>query len=555
MSFLKPYFPLVEDSNGAVSWRLTVHNAIYFLLLFVLIGAQPVSNFMMSGMEILLAINWALEWDMRAKWNRARSCPLLWAFLVLMGVHLVWMIGTENVAYGWNDIFKKLPLLAIPLVVLTSRPLGRRRLTWLLFTFVSTVFVATVIGRVRIATIPELPYRQIVPFISHIRFAMNVCLALVVMVWFAIERVRRMKKGELKVASGKRRRAVCDWLLWLVLAVAISLVDFLFKLRSYTAFVMLFVTAVIVLVVFWKRISNRLVAYATSLALSLVAAAVLLVTVGMYNDYYSLVPLASQPLAKSNANGRPYQHKQDGLIENGNYINNYICREELEREWAKRSEMSIYDTTENEYTVYPTLLRYLNALGTTKDSIGMLLLRDKDIRAIEKGIANPIYVDGSSLRKMYYVMFFEYECYRSYGAVKDFTMLQRFELWRNAWRTFSKNPLFGVGTGDVVDACHKQLAIDDSPLKGTYKHAHNQYLTFLVSFGLVGFIVIAFSFVYAVRRQRLLRIPVVLAFVCIVLISFVTEDTLETLAGCVFSVLFLCLMGGRMENGEVRTEK
>lgn len=549
MNLLKTYFPPVVDSSGAVSWRLTVHNAIYFLLLFVLIGAQPVSNFMMSGMEILLAVNWALEWDLRAKWNRARSCPLLWAFLVLMGVHLVWMIGTENVAYGWNDIFKKLPLLAIPLVVLTSRPLGRKRLTWLLFTFVSTVFVATIIGRIRIATIPDLPYRQIIPFISHIRFSMNVCLAIVVIAWFGVERAKRLEGA----SSGgrKARRPYADWLLWLMLLVAVSLIDFLFKLRSYTAFVMLFVTAVLLLVVFWRRIANKFVAFMAMSAALLVVAVAMLVSVGMYNDYYTPISLANEPLRPLTANGNPYQHKQDGLIENGNYVNNYICRSELEREWKKRSTVGLDDTTDNEYTVYPTLLRYLNAIGATKDSVGVSMLGDDDIRAIEKGIANPVYVNGSSLRKMYYVMFFEYECYRNFGAVKDFTMLQRFELWKNAWSTFCKHPVAGVGTGDVVDECHRELAVRQSPLQGTYKHAHNQYLTFLVSFGIVGFCIICCFFVYAFRRQSLLRIPVVLAFVSIVLISFITEDTLETLAGCVFSTLFICLMAaGEAESGK-----
>ena len=543
MNLLKTYFPTVVDSKGNVSWRLTVHNAIYFLLLFVLIGAQPVSNFMMSGMEILLAVNWALEWDMRAKWNRARRSPLLWAFVVLMGVHLVWMIGTENVAYGWNDIFKKLPLLAIPLVVLTSRPLNRRQLTWLLFTFASTVFVATIIGRIRIATIPDLPYRQIIPFISHIRFAMNVCLAVIVIVWFCAER----SKG--------RAKPYADWLLWVCVIVVISLVDFLFRLRSYTAFVMLFVTAVVLLVAFWRRIRRRTVALMSLCALLVVVGVAVLVSVGMYNDYYTPIPLANEPLRPLTVSGNPYQHKQDGLIENGNYVNNYICRSELEREWAKRSAVGLDDTTDNDYTVYPTLLRYLNAIGTTKDSVGVSLLSDDDVRAIEKGIANPVYVGGSSLRKMYYVMFFEYECYRNFGAVKDFTMLQRFELWKNAWRTFCKSPVLGVGTGDVVDVCHRQLSEDGSPLMGTYKHAHNQYLTFLVSFGVIGFVIICAFYAYAFRRQSLLRIPVVLAFVSIVLISFVTEDTLETLAGCVFSTLFLCLMAaGEAESGERKAE-
>ena len=380
------------------------------------------------------------------------------------------------------------------------------------------------------ATIPDLPYRDIIPFISHIRFSMNVCLALVVLAWLAVERHRC--KGKL---AG-------DWLLWVVAVVALSFVDFLLRLRSYTAFVMLFVVAVVLLAVFWKRIGHRLARVCLALLLTLVLAFAA-VSALMVRDYYRLVPLAKEPLEAVTANGNPYQHKQDGLIENGNYVNNYICRSELESEWAKRSSMPLDEVTDNEYTVYPTLLRYLNAMGVAKDSAGVALLHDDDVRAIEKGIANPVYVNGSSLRKMYYVMFFEYECYGKLGAVKDFTMLQRFELWKNAWRVFKKQPLMGVGTGDVVDCCHKQLETDGSPLAGTKKHTHNQYLTFLVTFGLLGFSIIVLMFVYAFRRQRLLRIPAVLAFVTIVLVSFITEDTLETLAGCVFSVLFLCLMG------------
>ena len=109
---INDYFPVVRDERGEVSLRLTIHHAIYFLLLVILAGSQSVSKFMMSGMEILLAVNWVLECDYCRKWKAAKHSPLLWAFLVLMAVHLIWMYGSLNVDYGWYDIFKKLPLLA-----------------------------------------------------------------------------------------------------------------------------------------------------------------------------------------------------------------------------------------------------------------------------------------------------------------------------------------------------------------------------------------------------------------------------------------------------------
>ena len=520
--------------------RLTIHHAVYFVLLFVLVGAQSVSKFMMSGMEILLAVNWVLEWDMRRKFcndGRLRKNPLLTAFVVLMAVHLLWMIPSENLSYGWSDIFKKLPLIAIPLVVLTSQPLNRRQLEWLFFTFVATVFTATIIGRIRLATIDDLPYRDIIPFISHIRFSLNICLAIILSVWFLTRRY-----SHLSHTKGVKGLKACDWLFWTVVAVLISFIDFLLKLRSYTAIVIMFVCSAVILTAFWKRIRHRGIRLTATLVLVAMTLTAAIVTISMIHRYYDMIPLATQPLVATTANGNAYTHKDDGLIENGNIINHYICRKEMEQEWSKRSSMDLDSLTPNGYSVYPTLIRYLNGLGTTKDSAGMQLLSDNDVGAIEKGIANPLYINGTTIEKMYYVMLFEYECYHKTGAVKGFTMLQRFELWHNAWRVFCHHPLAGVGTGDVVDACHLELANSGSPLEGTKKHAHNQYLTFLVAFGIVGFAIIATAFVRAFRKEKLLQLPAATAFVCIVLISFVSEDTLETLAGCVFSVLFLCLL-------------
>lgn len=519
-----------------MSVRLTIHHAVYFVLLFLLVGAQPVSNFMMSGMEILLAVNWALEWDMRNKLRRAKESPLLWFFLLLTGVHLIWMIPSQNIAYGFDDLFRKLPMLAIPLVVLTSRPLNKKQIEMLFFCLVTTVFIAAIVGRVRLHTIPDIAYRDL-PFISHIRFALNIVLSLVLIVAY----LHRMFPRQPYQRQGAGT-ALGRWVMTaLLVVVAISLLQFLLIIRSYTGFVILLVIAIVLLATYWRRISISL--RRTGVAMVSVVILVFAVISGkMIHDYYAPVPLAQGPLKTYTASGNPYSHTEDNLIENGNYVGNYVCMEELQSEWAKRSSMLLSDTTVNGYAVMPTLVRYLNACGVTKDSVGMQTLTDEDVAAIENGIANPVYLHGGSLRKMYYVMLFEYESYRKLGAVKNFTMLQRFELWRNAWKVFCDHPLFGVGTGDVVDECHARLAADNSPLTGTKKHAHNQYLTFLVTFGLVGFIIIALAFCLSLRKSKVLRLPLFTAFLTIVLVSFLTEDTLETLAGCVFAVLFFCLL-------------
>ena len=535
-------------------------HAVYFVLLTILIISQVVSKFMMSGMQILLTVNWLLEliviqklkvkdklstfnWFDRLTINQLSTFNLLSAFLVLMGVHVVWLIGTSNMSYALDDLFRKLPLLAIPVVILASKPLNNKQISLLLHLFVVTVFVATIIGVVRLLTIPDLPYRDTVPFISNIRFSLNICVAIVLLIWhlsthtFTHSNIQTFTHSNIQALKHSTIQAFL--LLWFLF--------FLLLLRSYTAFIVMYVTGWLMLLIYWRKmgkVRNWLLA-----AMATLTVVICVVTGCLVHSYYGDARSYKVALAECTVNGNAYSHANDGLVENGNIVNNYICREELESQWQKRSAMSIYDTTANTYTVFPTLVRYLNATGLTKDSVGVAALTDEDVTRIEKGIANPVYVDGMAVKKMMYVLLFEYENYRVYGNIRNSSMLERVELWRGAWRVFCDNPLFGVGTGDGVDELHRRLQADGSQIADTEKHAHNQYLTFLVSFGLVGFLLIAIAFYLAFRKIGLRRTPAYLAIIIILLLSFISEDTLETLAGCVLCTVIPCLLGKlRIEN-------
>lgn len=545
MNIIDTYFPVVKDVSGREFKVLRVYHAIYFILLTVLIGAQSVSKFMMSGMQILLLVNFVAEathrWILRrqGKYNPSpiisadkNAKSLLAAFLILMAVHLVWMIGTDNMQYGWNDLFHKLPLLAIPVVILASKPLNTKQLRFLLFAFVATVFVATIIGVVRIMTIPDLQYRDTVPFISHIRFSLNICVALVLLTW-SLTSVTQHCSLFTNTCHRSLVTGHCLLIVWFVV--------FLFLLRSYTGIFVLYTTSWIMLLLKWRSLAkSRLYLLGGLTAVTLVLAISVRTNV---KDYYGDISNKGVELAEYTANGNPYEHSMDGLVENGNYVNNNVCVSELESQWPNRSKMGIYDTTPNSYTVMPTLVRYLNAKGLTKDSMGVSKLSDTDVSNIEKGVANPVYVTGSSFRKMCYVLLFEYENFKAYGNVRNSSLLERFELWRGAWCVFRSSPLFGVGTGDGVDELHRYLEESDSQIKETNKHAHNQYLTFLVSFGIVGFLIIVGAFVYAMRRLSLRRHGALLAIAIIILLSFISEDTLETLAGCVLCTVIPSLLG------------
>ncbi len=529
-----------------MSRRLTFHHYIYFILLTLLCASQAVSNWMMSGMEILLVVNMLLEWDMRERWQRAKKEPLLLAVLVFFAVHLLWLIVSDNLSYGLHDIFSKLPLLAIPLVVLTSRKLSSKQLSFILFFYVGTVIVACCMGWIRHFRFPDLAYRDYFPYISHIRFSLNVCMAIIFLALFLLRVFQYRQWGRGVVA----------------LLFTLFLISYLLLVNSYTGLVILAITLPVTMIkgtVPCRRVSSQgngvaarpltvrpRTARACWVALGAVLTMLILYSALQVRQYYKLVPLATAPLAEFTVNGNPYEHYEDGLVENGNYINNYVCAEELASVWPQRSDKPLYSTTSNGFTVYPALLRYLNAIGTTKDSMGITKLSDADIVNIEKGIANPVYASHRPLKRMIYTMLYEYENYRHYNAVSGFTLLQRFELWRNAWGIFLDHPLFGTGTGDVMDECQARLAAADSPLVGHDYNIHNQYLAFLVTFGIVGTLLIVVSFIFGVWRH--LKNPLFLANLLIILISFISENTLSTLAGCVFSISFLSIFATGSEH-------
>ena len=473
---------------------------------------------------VLLAVNWVLEgWSRpdgsnrhstwRERWQMARESRLLQFFVAFYMLHVVGLLWTSNLAHGFAALQVKLPLLVVPLVVLTSRPLTGRVRRLVLAVYAGTVFVVSVIATVRLFTIPDLPYREAVPYISHIRFALNCC-----MVVYLVLLGKPGKLGKLGKLGGG---LLVVWML-----------VFLVLIHSYTAFAILAVVSLVLLLVYYRRWPL--------VALWLLLAGTAIFFVGYEaKSYYRLIPQATEPLPLFTAGGHAYDHYCDGIIENGNYINNYLCPEEMRAEWHRRSAVSYDSIGEEGYSLQPTLVRYLNALGLTKDSVGVWSLTDAQIADIERGVANPVYVGGNPLRKMVYVMLFEREYYIHTHAVRGFTMLQRLELWRATLAVIADNPWFGVGTGDVDDALHARLAVMDSSLADTHKSTHNEYLAFLAAFGIVGVLLLLVLLYRPLTNSRTPLSALYLAWLLTILISFLTEDTLDTLAGILFCTYFL----------------
>jgi O-antigen ligase len=85
--------------------------------------------------------------------------------------------------------------------------------------------------------------------------------------------------------------------------------------------------------------------------------------------------------------------------------------------------------------------------------------------------------------------------------------------------------------------------MDDTSLIPAYrKHPHNQYLSIGIAFGLLGLLWFVFALLYPLHANRGQLRYIALVFLVIVLLSMITEDTLETQAGVSFVTFFYCLL-------------
>ena len=108
------------------------------------------------------------------------------------------------------------------------------------------------------------------------------------------------------------------------------------------------------------------------------------------------------------------------------------------------------------------------------------------------------------------------------------------------------NLLFGVGVGDVRVAFDRQYEIMNTQLKPEFRfRAHNQYLTFFITFGVIGGIWFILTLVYPLFLKKH-HTYLYIVFFAIMALSFVSEDTLETQAGVtLFAVMNSLLLFSR----------
>jgi hypothetical protein len=237
-----------------------------------------------------------------------------------------------------------------------------------------------------------------------------------------------------------------------------------------------------------------------------------------------------------------YNDTSSRLIENGNLIYADICEKELYAGWSKRSKLNLSEEDGRGQSLLHTLIRYMTSKGLRKDAEGVAALSDEDIRLIENGKTNYKYAKHRSINQRIYNIIWQIDVYAKGGNPSGHSITQRIEYIKYGSILAYRNFWFGVGTGDIDDE-YKSLYIERrSEMEPQYRHrAHNQYLTFYVSFGIFGAILCLFAWFYPAISEFSFKNYHFAVFFLIALLSMLTDDTLETTTGVVFIAYFYSL--------------
>jgi hypothetical protein len=439
------------------------------------------------------------------------------------------MLNTSDVLFGLQELKIKLPLLIFPLVIGLSDPLSQKELRTIISFFIAGVVISSATGvLLKINTVLSglSDSREISVFISHIRLALMAVFAIFCSGWYYFSITEKKK-------------------LWhfLYLAAVIWLTVFLFILLSLTGILMFCLVASLTVV--WIAFSRKpsFVKYSLVAILIAIFVSTLLFISREIKSFYKAGNAYPFPTEQFTANGNRYQHfteKKD--IENGNKVWLYINEGELKKEWNSRSLLAYDSLDGKKQKLRYTLIRYLTSAGYRKDSAGVSSLSTSDIKNIENGIANKLFTEGKPVRAKIYEIIWQIDNYLNGGNPSGHSVTQRIEFYKTGWNIFLRAPVFGTGTGDLKKEYELQYINDKTILDPDYRIlAHNQYLTFLISFGITGFMLICFALFFPVIMAKELKSYNAIVFFLIIFLSMLGEDTLETHTGVSFFAYFYSL--------------
>lgn len=501
----------------------------FFVALICFVAVLPFSQALVSILSGALLFAALVEDNWENKLKRVRERRILFLLPAIFIIYLLSSIITWKASDSFYDLKKNLFFLVVPLAFIFGKNITDLQKRMLFYLFALAVFISTVVALLNWWLISDVQSFEVhrISLISHIRFSFQ----LILVFWFLILLVfynRQNLKHSLKL---------------MLTVLAIYFFSFLIFQQSLTGLIAFGASLFFYLIYSFFKFQTK---YKT---LFIVIISILLVAPVFYvfsviHSFYKIEKVDKVLIDKTTARGNPYEHNfNDPMVENGKYVNLYICHNEMRTEWNKISEIKYDSICSNGFPLYTTLIRYLTSKGLRKDADGVLALNRQDVENVENGIANVIFQSKKyTLFPRIYQTVWEYYVYSKTGNANHQSFSQRIEFSKAAINIIKNNFWLGVGTGNWKEEFRKTYIETNSKLdENLYASSHNQYLNYMVKFGIVGFILIMGFLILPVIKTRRYRDSLFLIFLVYLSFANFSDSNFESHMGSSFFVVFYCI--------------
>jgi len=150
--------------------------------LLLLVTGLPLSLFLTSISQFVIAASFVLGRNYR---QRIKNFIVNLPAMVITGIYFMHLLGlfwTENFSWGFHDLKVKLPLLLLPFLISTAKPLAKKQFETVMTVFVFAVLTGSLIAFAVLTGIINRSINDIrdifIFHISHIRFALLTCVSI-----------------------------------------------------------------------------------------------------------------------------------------------------------------------------------------------------------------------------------------------------------------------------------------------------------------------------------------------------------------------------------------
>lgn len=158
-------------------------------------------------------------------------------------------------------------------------------------------------------------------------------------------------------------------------------------------------------------------------------------------------------------------------------------------------------------------------------------------------VPNPIKQDLQNYYRLFLgkdvVDIYDYDQLGLSSSVDTWQKTNRLYIWKTSIEILQSNFFIGIGTGDMDDELSKEYGkINKSYFSKNPSNTHNQYLDYLIRYGVIGFLIIFIGFVFYFQNAISTNNEIYLAFLIIVCLCCLTENILNRQFGIVFFFFF-----------------